>query len=117
MSEAERSWRDYMRDMLEYLGHASRFAEGVSLEDFEANTEKYLAVSRALEIAGEAAKQVPDDIRAKFPQVEWRKITGIRDVLAHAYLQLKSEIIWDAAVNKAPGTCRELIRILADNPE
>ena len=115
MSQPERSWRDYMRDMVEYLGHAARFAEGVSLEDFEANTEKYLAVSRALEIAGEAAKQIPDEVQARHPQVNWRKIKGFRDVLAHAYLQLKSEIIWDAAVNKAPATREELLRILADD--
>ncbi|HEX8242312.1 MAG TPA: HepT-like ribonuclease domain-containing protein [Longimicrobium sp.] len=116
MSEPERDWRDYARDMVEYLGHASRFTEGVSLEDLEANTEKYLAVSRALEIAGEAAKQVPGEVRAQYPEVDWHKIAGLRDVLAHAYLQLKSEIIWDAAVNKAPATCRELLRILADDP-
>ena len=117
MSAPERGWRDYVRDMEEYLGHASRFAEGVTLDQFEGNTEKYLAVSRALEIAGEAAKQVPDEVQARHPEVDWRKIKGLRDVLAHAYLQLKSEIIWDAAVHKAPATIAALRRMLEQDRE
>jgi len=112
---SQRDWRGYAEDMVEYPGHAIRFTEGVPLDEFEANTEKYLAVSRAMEIAGEAAKQVPSEIRAKYPQIDWRSLAGFRDVLAHAYLFLKSEIIWNAAVNKAPVIRDELIRILTQD--
>jgi len=114
---SRRDWREYAEDMVEYLGDAIRFTDGVSLTDFEANKEKYLAVSRAMEIAGEAAKQVPPEVRARYPAVDWRGLAGFRDVLAHAYLFLKSEIIWDAAVNKAPIVRDELLRILAEDEQ
>ncbi len=110
---SERDWPDHVGDMIEYLGHAIRITEGVSLDEFKSNFEKYLAASRALEIAGEAAKYVPREIRSKYPQVEWQKLTGFRDVLAHGYLELDQEIIWDAAVAKAPVTLEALRRILA----
>jgi uncharacterized protein with HEPN domain len=113
-----RDWTECLDDMIEYLGYAIDFTEGVPLADFEADTEKYLAVSRALEIAGEAAKQVPPEARARYPQVDWKGITGIRDVLAYAYLYLQAEIIWDGAVNKAPAMRDELKRVLAaERPE
>jgi uncharacterized protein with HEPN domain len=114
---SQRDWRGYVEDMIEYLGHAISFTEGVSLEAFEENTEKYLAVSRAMEIVGEAAKQVPPEIRSKHASIDWRRIVGFRDVLAHSYLSLQSEIIWDAAVNKAPEVRDELLRILAAESE
>ncbi|HEV7590732.1 MAG TPA: HepT-like ribonuclease domain-containing protein [Longimicrobium sp.] len=109
---SQRDWREYAEDMIEYLGDAIRFTDGVPLADFEANKEKYLAVSRAMEIAGAAAKQVPPEVRARYPTVDWRGLAAFRDVLAHAYLFLKREIIWDAAVNKAPIVRDELLRIL-----
>lgn len=110
---SERDWRDYVGDMIEYLGHAISITEGVSLEAFESSVEKYLATSRAMEIAGEAAKQIPREICARYPQVDSRRIIGFRDVLAHGYLTLDREIIWDAAVVKAPALREELRRILA----
>jgi len=111
---SQRDWRGHIEDMIEYLDHAISFTQGVSLEAFEANTEKYLAVSRAMEIVGEAAKQLSPEIRSKHSNIDWRAIIGFRDVLAHAYLSLKSEIVWDSAVNKAPTTRDELLRILAE---
>jgi uncharacterized protein with HEPN domain len=56
---SERDWREYVQDMIEYLEHAISFTRDVSLDALEENTEKYLAVSRAMEIAGEAAKHIP----------------------------------------------------------
>ncbi|HET7232077.1 MAG TPA: DUF86 domain-containing protein [Longimicrobium sp.] len=109
---SERDWPDYAGDMIQYLGHAIRITEGVSLDEFKSNFEKYLATSRAMEIAGEAAKHIPREIRLKYPQVEWQKLAGFRDVLAHGYLELDQEIIWDAAVVKAPVTLEALRRIL-----
>jgi uncharacterized protein with HEPN domain len=111
-----RDWRELLEDMIEYLELANGFTHDVALAEFSRNSEKYLAVSRALEIAGEAAKQVPATVRDRYPGVEWKNIVGFRDVLAHAYLSLKPEIIWDAAVRKAPATCTELRRILASEP-
>jgi uncharacterized protein with HEPN domain len=72
----------------------------MTLEQFIADERTYDAVIRNLEIIGEATKNIPDDIRTNYPDIEWRKIAGLRDILAHAYFSLENEIIWDIVQNK-----------------
>ncbi|MEI8020347.1 MAG: HepT-like ribonuclease domain-containing protein [Schlesneria sp.] len=62
----------------------------------------YDAVLRNLEIIGEAAKPIPPEIRLKLPNIEWTKIAGMRDWLAHAYFQVNADIVWDVIENKLP---------------
>lgn len=71
------------------------------------------AVVRNLEIIGEATKMIPESIRGKFPSVEWKKIAGLRDILAHHYFEVDLDIIWDILQNKLP----ELERQLGQRPK
>ncbi len=57
---------------------------------------------RNLEIIGEAAKRIPPEIRQKLSNIEWTKIAGMRDWLAHAYFQVNADIVWDVIENKLP---------------
>jgi uncharacterized protein with HEPN domain len=66
------------------------------------------AVIRNLEIIGEATKMIPESIRVRYPSVEWKKIAGLRDILAHHYFEVDLDIIWDIVQNKLPGLEREL---------
>lgn len=65
-------------------------------------------------VLGEAAKRVPDDIRARHPEIEWKKIAGFRDVLAHGYFGLDEDILWDILENKIPVLHGDLKRTLGD---
>ncbi len=58
------------------------------------------AVALNLQIIGEAVKNISDDVRVAYPQIEWRKIAGLRDFIAHAYFMLDDEIIWDVIQTK-----------------
>jgi len=84
----------------------------MTFEDFLADDRTFDAVMRNLQIIGEAAKNVPTETRLRYPAVEWRKIAGLRDVLAHAYFSLENEILWDVVQNKVPALLEQVQHIL-----
>lgn len=62
----------------------------------------YDAVIRNLEIISEASKKLPDQIRSSYPTVEWRKVSGLRDILIHTYFSIDNTILWDVVKIKIP---------------
>lgn len=79
-----------------------RYTQGMTFEDFLTDERTFDAVMRNLQIIGEAAKNVPPEVRSRYLEIEWRKISGLRDVLAHAYFSLENETLWDIVQNKVP---------------
>ncbi len=103
-----------MRDILEAIGKIERYTENMNFEDFSNNELIQDGVIRNLEIIGEAVKNLPDDIKKDYPEVEWRKIAGLRDILIHAYFGVDLEIIWDIVKNKVP-ELKEMVRKILSN--
>jgi uncharacterized protein with HEPN domain len=97
-----RDWRLYLHDIQWACSKIGRYVEGLSRDQFLADEKTYDAVVRNLEIIGEAVKHIPDAQRALYTQVEWRKIAGMRDWLAHAYFGIDPDILWDAVSRKVP---------------
>jgi uncharacterized protein with HEPN domain len=104
----------YLEDMLEAASRVASYVEGRDLPAFAADARTVDAVLRNLEILGEAAKRVPDDLRDRAPDIPWRKIAGMRDVLAHTHFEVDLDIVWDAAIHKVPALVEPLPRLLAD---
>jgi uncharacterized protein with HEPN domain len=92
----------YLEDMLEAASKATRYVGEMTFEQFVANELVFDAVVRNLEIIGEAARHVPDEMRERYPDVPWSKLVGFRNVLAHAYADLDEALIWDTIINKLP---------------
>ncbi|CAD5944098.1 protein of unknown function DUF86 [Planktothrix agardhii CCAP 1459/11A] len=107
-----RSIRLYLEDILTSGVKVRRYTEGMSFEDFQADERTYDAVVRNLQIIGEAVKNIPQEIRLKYSEVEWRKIAGLRDILAHAYFSIEDEIVWDIVETKIPPLLIIVERIL-----
>jgi uncharacterized protein with HEPN domain len=106
-----RSWRLFLLDMLQAARKVERYTTGLDLEALLHNEMALDATLRNLEILGEAAKGVPPDVQARYPEVDWRGIAGLRDVLAHAYFALDSATLWDIVRRKVPPLVAQLAHI------
>jgi uncharacterized protein with HEPN domain len=92
----------YLEDIEVSCKKIIRFTQGLSFSDFISDDRTHDAVIRNLEIIGEAAKNVPTEFREKYPDVEWRAIGMLRNIVAHEYFGVNDEIIWDIVTNKIP---------------
>ena len=106
--------RDYLEDMLAYAGKTRGFVEGLSFEAFSRDEKTQMAVIRGLEVIGEAARQVPDDIQERFPEIPWREIVGMRNLLVHAYFGVKLRVVFDTATTFVPELIDRLPAIIAE---
>ena len=97
-----RDWRLYWDDAIQSCEKVLRYTADMDRVAFEADERTFDAVVRNLEIIGEAAKKLPLEARTRAPGIEWRKIAGFRDVVAHAYFGIDKAILWDIVTNKVP---------------
>ena len=98
-----RDSRVYLEDILGSAAKIRSYVGTMGRDQFAQDAKTVDAVVRNLEIIGEAVKQLPGDVRAKDPGLEWQKIAGLRDILIHAYSHVDLDIIWDVVANKLPG--------------
>ena len=90
-----RDFEVYLEDIREAIAKIQSYTSDFTRETFAQDGRTIDAVVRNLLIIGEAAKMVPDSIRANYPKIEWKKIAGLRDILAHHYLDVDLDIVWD----------------------
>ena len=95
-----RDHRLYLDDILEAIRRIRDFTERMDFERFKEDLKTQDAVVRNLEIIGEASSRLPEVVRLAAPEIEWRKVIGIRNILAHGYFGISLPIIWDVVQNK-----------------
>jgi uncharacterized protein with HEPN domain len=103
-----RDFEIYLEDILQAIAKTRKYVAGVMRESLAQDSMRIDAVIRNLEIIGEAAKMIPESIRIEYPNVEWKKIAGLRDILAHHYFEVDLDIVWDIVQNKLPELERDL---------
>jgi uncharacterized protein with HEPN domain len=107
-----RELRLYLADIQVACEKVLRYTDGMEFEQFLVDDRTFDAVLRNLQIIGEAVKNIPDDVRDRNPEIEWRKIAGLRDVLAHTYFQIEDEIIWDVIKTKVKPLLAKMNQLL-----
>jgi len=98
----KRTHEDYLRDILTATNRALSFVAGVTLDEFLADVEKQFAVTRALEIIGEAARYIPQEIRSEYPHLPWREMVGMRNIVIHNYFGVDETVIWRTVQEDLP---------------
>ncbi|WP_045213194.1 HepT-like ribonuclease domain-containing protein [Desulfonatronovibrio magnus] len=93
---------EYIRHMLDEIDYIMSRIPDTDYESFSRDETLKRAFVRSIEIIGEASKKLPEDIKAMQPEIEWRKVSGMRDKLIHDYFGVDYLIVWDAALNKLP---------------
>jgi uncharacterized protein with HEPN domain len=106
------SIQPYLQHILNETQYLIGQSEGRNKEEFLRDETRKRAFARSLEVIGEAAKQIPDEVRQQYPRIEWRAMAGMRDRLIHAYFGVDYDIVWDAVINKVPALQQEIERIL-----
>jgi len=91
-----------LEDILEAATAVATYVRGFDYCAFVADRRTVDAVTRNLEIIGEAVKHLPSDLTDTLPEIPWRAIAGFRDILAHSYFRTEDSIIWDAATSHNP---------------
>lgn len=109
-----RNLRLYLSDILTSISKIKRYTQGMSYEELAADELTFDAVVYNLQIIGEAVKNIPSEVRDRHPQIEWRKISGLRDIIAHAYFTIDDQIVWDIIQNKLSDLDRNIQQIISD---
>lgn len=97
-----REIRDYLMDIKTECEYLLSKSENLKYEDFIMNEELKRAFVRSLEIIGEAAKHIPKEIRRRYPQIRWKSVVGMRNILIHEYFGVDYRVLWKLIKERIP---------------
>lgn len=112
-----RSYTLYMKDIFISAQKIMEYTRDFTYEKFIQDQLVQDAVIRNLEIIGEAARNIPDEIKMRHTGIEWQKILGIRNIIAHAYFRIDLQIFWDIIQSDVPGLKEAIKGVLEEESE
>jgi len=110
--DGDRDWRPYVQDMVEFGERVVAYVDGLDQQAFTADQRTYDATLRNIELLGEAATHIPENVRDAHPEIAWRQIIGTRNRLAPGYLGIDDDVIWDIIQTDIPDLLPALSRLL-----
>jgi uncharacterized protein with HEPN domain len=109
-----RDYRDYLQDILDAIDETAEFTAGLTYDAFTRDRKTTNAVVRSLEVLGEAAKRIPDSLRAKAAEMPWKRMAGMRDKLIHEYSGVDLGIVWTVIKEELPPVRSSVQRLLME---
>ena len=107
----------YLDDIVQAIGCIREYVAGTDEEQFKSDRKTRDAVIRNLEVIGEASRNLPETLKEAIAEVDWRKVVGLRDILAHEYFGVSIPILWDVVQNKLESlesVCQRMLRQLRE---
>ena len=93
---------DYIEDAIDAMNKSMKFVEGMGYEDFIHDDKTIFAVIRAIEVVGEAVKNIPEDVKKGYSEIPWREMAGMRDKLIHGYFGVDLRRVWKTVKEEIP---------------
>ena len=106
-------WRLHAQDMDRLAHRTVRYCAGLDRAQFETNQLMQDAVLRNIELIGEAATRIPEDVKLDHPEIPWREIIARRNQLIHAYLGVDLDVVWDVVQVELPQLILQLKAVMA----
>ncbi|NOZ70205.1 MAG: DUF86 domain-containing protein [Deferribacteres bacterium] len=111
---SKRDFRDSLLDIWKEIDHIERFSTSLDYEGLMKDEKALYAIVRCFEIIGEAAKNIPEEVKEKYSQIPWKDMAGMRDKLIHEYFGIDYEILWETIKQRIPELRREYLKLLED---
>jgi uncharacterized protein with HEPN domain len=99
---SKREWKLFIEDILESIRLIKNYVENMGFDDFKNDRKTIDAVVRNFEIIGEASRFIPDEIKGKYENADWKGIVGLRNRIAHEYFDISLSIVWHIVMKELP---------------
>ena len=109
-----RDFTDYITDIIDSVAEITEFIEGLDYEMFSEDRKTTNAVIRSLEVIGEAAAKIDQDLRDRYPEIPWVRMAGMRNKLIHEYFGVDLEIVWEVCTAEIPPLKPSLKKMLKE---
>jgi uncharacterized protein with HEPN domain len=113
----KRGYKLFVRDILDAIDKIEQFVGDISYQEFIQDDKTSTAVVKKIEIIGEAIKNIPPAIRAKYRNIPWRDIVGMRNKISHGYFGIDYEIVWAVIKQKLPVLKAQVTQMLKEIEE